>query len=439
MISYIPNTKDERQQMLSSIGCASMEDLLDHIPEEVRQQGPGPLQGCADEYALLCHARSLSQKNRAYPTVLRGAGAYRHFIPPVVRRLSSRGEFVTAYTPYQPEMSQGILQAIFEFQTMICELTGLEASNASVYDGATAAAESLLMFRERGRGKALVSSAINPGTLAVIRTYLTAADMDFALVPQKDGKTDMAALAEMLDDNTACVLTSQLSYTGQIEDAMEACRLAHDAGAKYIMDINPIAATVLASAGEMGADAAVGEGQPLGLPLSFGGPYLGFMATTTKNARKLPGRIVGQTTDTEGRRAFVLTLQAREQHIKRERAGSNICSNQALCALTASIYMGALGRQGLVEVAQSCYKNAHYFAQELCSIAGVTLRYTGDFFHEFVTQSDTDSNIILSALDAQGILGGLPLNERDILWCTTELNTKDELDKAIAIIKEAVK
>ena len=286
---------------------------------------------------------AMAKENRVFSTVLRGAGAYDHYIPSIVKYIPAKEEFLTAYTPYQAEMSQGILQSIFEYQTMICELTGMDVSNASVYDGATAAAEAAAMCRDRKRTVTLVSAAAHPDTINTIRTYCYGAGCEMRLVPLREGKTDLAALKDMLAADVASFYVQQPNFYGLFEDAQALGQAVHEAGAMYVMGCNPIALAIAKTPAACGADVAVGEGQPLGMPLSYGGPYLGYMATTKKHMRKLPGRIVGETVDNRGERAFVLTLQAREQHIRREKASSNICSNQALCALTAGAYMAAMG------------------------------------------------------------------------------------------------
>ena len=336
---------------------------------------------------------AMAAENRTYATVLRGAGAYDHYIPSIVKYIPAKEEFLTAYTPYQAEMSQGLLQSIFEYQTMICQLTGMDVSNASVYDGAVAAAE--------------------------------------------DGKTDLEALASMLDEEVASFYVQQPNFFGLFEDAEALGQAVHQAGARYIMGCNPIALAVMKTPRDCGADIAVGEGQPLGLPLGCGGPYLGYMAATDKLMRKLPGRIVGETTDHQGRRAYVLSLQAREQHIRREKASSNICSNEALCALTAGLYMATMGPDGMAEAAEQSMAKAHYLEKALCALPGVEPVYGGAYFHEFVLKMPR-SQELLEALDRRGILGGLPLGDDRVLWCATEKVSRRELDEAVSIVKEVL-
>ena len=342
MGSYIPSTPQQRQEMLKAIGLSSFRQLYGDVPAEMYLDRPLNIPSGMSELEVGRAVRAMADKNRMYDVILRGAGAYDHYIPSIVKYIPAKEEFLTAYTPYQAEMSQGLLQSIFEYQTMICMLTGMEVSNASVYDGATAAAEAAAMCRDRKRRVTLVSAAAHPDTINTIRTYCYGTGDELRIVPEKDGKTDMDALREMLTADVASFYVQQPNFHGLLEDAEALGAVVHEAGALYIMGCNPIALAIMKTPRDCGADIAVGEGQPLGLPLAAGGPYLGYMATIEKHMRKLPGRIVGETTDAEGRRAYVLSLQAREQHIRREKASSNICSNEALCALTAGLYMSAM-------------------------------------------------------------------------------------------------
>ena len=436
MGSYVPSTLQERQEMLESIGLSSIDQLFSHIPDELKLKGELNLPSGMSELEVSSAMKKIAAKNVVFGSIFRGAGAYDHYIPSIVKSVTGKEEFLTAYTPYQAEISQGVLQSIFEYQTMICELPGMDVSNASVYDGATAAAEAVNMCCERSRKVVFCSAAAHPDTIAVVKTYCWAAGHELVLLPVKDGKTDLDAMASQLDKKTsACLYLQSPNFFGQLEEMVKAAEMIHSVGAKLIAGCNPIALGLLKTPAEQGADIAVGEGQPLGMPLSFGGPYLGFMAATQAMMRKLPGRIVGETVDVDGKRAFVLTLQAREQHIRREKASSNICSNQALCALTASVYLATVGPDGLKQAASLCYQKAHYLAQQLCSIPGVSLRYSGTFFHEFVTDQK-DSDKLLSALEQQGILGGYPLADGGILWCATEKNTKEEMDRVVEIIRK---
>ncbi|MBR5291515.1 MAG: aminomethyl-transferring glycine dehydrogenase subunit GcvPA [Clostridia bacterium] len=436
MGSYVPSTREERREMLRAIGLEDYRDLYKDVPQEMYLDRPLNLPEGMSELEVSRAMKDMANKNRVFSTVLRGAGAYDHYIPSVVKYIPAKEEFLTAYTPYQAEMSQGVLQSIFEYQTMICALTGMDVSNASVYDGATAAAEAAAMCRDRKRRVTLISAAAHPDTINTVRTYCYGTNDQLRIIPAKDGKTDMDALKEMLTEDVASFYVQQPNFYGQFEDAEAMAELVHQAGAMYIMGCNPIALAIIKTPAECGADIAVGEGQPLGMPLSYGGPYLGYMATTTKHMRKLPGRIVGETVDAKGDRAFVLSLQAREQHIRREKASSNICSNQALCALTAGVYMASMGPEGMAEAARQSMAKAHYLASGLCAIPGVSLKYSGEYFHEFVTLMPKADEVLAALADAD-ILGGLPV-EGGILWCATEKVSKDVLDKVISIVKEVL-
>lgn len=434
MGTFVPGTKEEQLALLKAAGYESFEELFLDVPEEVKLKKDLDLPKGVSEMEAYSLLEDLASKNKQYRAIFRGAGAYDHYIPAIVHRVVSKETFLTAYTPYQAEISQGVLQSIFEFQSMICALTGMDVSNASVYDGATATAEAAELSLERKKTVVLVSDTIAPEVKKVVKTYAYGRGTELKFIPEKDGVTDMTALQEMLDQQSACVIIQQPNYYGNLEKAEEIGRLAHEAGAKFIMNVNPISLGILKTPAEVGADLAVGEGQPLGMPLSFGGPYLGFMAATKALMRRLPGRIVGETVDKNGERAFVLTLQAREQHIKREKASSNICSNEALCALTAAVYMAAMGPDGLKEAAMQCTSKAHYLAEGLKE-AGFAMAYDQPFFHEFVTVSEK-SKALLEALENEGILGGLLLDENRILWCCTEKNTKQQMDTVIRLAKE---
>ena len=435
MGSYIPNTNQEQIQMLNEIGFKSLADLFAHIPDEVKIKDGLAIPEGMSEMEVKKAVSKMAGKNVVFDTIFRGAGAYRHYIPSIVKSVISKEDLLTAYTPYQAEISQGILQSIFEYQTMICDLTGMDVSNASVYDGATAAAEAVAMCRERKRKKAFVSATIQPSVLEVIKTYIFGNEMDLVVIPEKDGVTDIEFLKENIDKETACVYIQHPNFYGTLEDAKAIGEVTHEAGAKYIMGVNPISLGVVKTPREYGADVAVGEGQPLGLSIAFGGPYLGFMACVSAMTRKLPGRIVGQTKDHDGRTGYVLTLQAREQHIRREKASSNVCSNQALCALAVGVYMAAMGNEGIKNAAIQSTSKAHYMAAELEKIEFKVLN-NGEFFHEFVTDSDKCACCVLKALEENGIIGGYPLGGNKILWCCTEMNTKAEIDAAVSIMKE---
>ena len=437
MGSYIPSTGAQREEMLRAVGVTGTRELFRDVPEQMLLHEPLKIPHGMSELDVGRAMSAMAEKNRVYATVLRGAGSYDHYIPSIVKYIPAKEEFLTAYTPYQAEMSQGLLQSIFEYQTMICELTGMDVSNASVYDGATAAAEAAAMCRDRRRRVTLISGAAHPDTINTVRTYCYGTGDELCVVPVKDGKTDPEALKKMLTAEVASFYVQQPNFFGQFEDAEALGQAVHEAGAQYIMGCNPIALAIMKTPRACGADIAVGEGQPLGLPMGCGGPYLGYMAATEKMMRKLPGRIVGETTDHDGRRAYVLSLQAREQHIRREKASSNICSNEALCALTAGLYMATMGPDGMAQAAEQSMAKAHYLARALCAIEGVSLAYTGEYFHEFGADMP-QREAVLSALAEGDILGGLPVGEDGVLWCATEKVSRAQLDKAVSIVKEVL-
>ena len=436
MGSYVPSTGEQRKEMLEAIGLSSVRELYRDVPESMILNRPLDLEEGKSELAVRNAMRALADKNTVFKTVLRGAGAYDHYIPSIVKYIPAKEEFLTAYTPYQAEISQGVLQSIFEYQTMIAELTGMDASNASVYDGATAAAEAAAMCRDRKRRLTLISETTHPDVINTVRTYCYGTNDELIVVPMKDGRTDIDALKALLNEGVASFYVQQPNFFGLFEDVEALGALVHEAGAMFVMGVNPIAAAIMKTPRDCGADVAVGEGQPLGLPIGFGGPYLGFMATTMKHIRKLPGRIVGETTDHDGRRAYVLSLQAREQHIRREKASSNICSNEALCALTAGLYMATMGPDGMAEAANQCMAKAHYLRKALCELPGVSLRYDGAFFHEFLLDMPKCKEIE-QALAKKGILSGLPY-DGGMLWCVTEKVSKETLDLVVSTVKEVL-
>lgn len=435
MGNYIPDTKEERREMLERVGVKSVDDLYAMVPEEVRKEDFDLPEG-RSEMEVRELLEKMAARNTVYHSIFRGAGSYHHYIPSIVKRVLSKEEFLTAYTPYQAEISQGILQSIFEYQTQICELTGMDVSNASVYDGAVAAAEGILMCPDRKRSEVLVPENTDPEVLAVIRTYLESRSIPLVSVKTKDGLIDEEDLKEKLNEKTACLFVQSPNYYGLIEDVETLTETAHEKGAKVVEYAEPISLALLKTPGEMGVDIAVGEGQPLGLPMSFGGPYLGFMACKKELMRKLPGRIVGQTKDHEGRRAYVLTLQAREQHIRREKASSNICSNEALCAMTASVYMAAMGPEGLHDTALHCLNNAHLLERELGKL-GFERVYPGEFYQEFLTTSPIDPKMLEEKLREKGILMGQILGDK-ILWCATEMNGKEKIEELLDAIREVL-
>lgn len=433
-MSYVPHTPDEIHTMLECIGVSRVEDLFDTIPRSLRQRAELKLPAPLSERSLLAYVRARAELNLSAgrSSSFLGAGAYHHFIPATVDALVSRGEFATAYTPYQAEVSQGTLQAIFEFQTMICQLTGLEVANASLYDGGSAAAEAALMaLRLTHRKRIYLSPALHPHYQQVIRTYTRGVGAELELLPaETDGRTATTELAP----DTAAVILQQPSFFGCIEDLARAAECAREVGALCIsVTPEPLALALLRPPGELGVDIACGEAQGFGVPLSFGGPYIGFLAARQKFVRQLPGRLIGETVDSEGQRAFVMTLTTREQHIRRERATSNICTNQGLCMLRVTIYLALLGRKGLRSLAEINLSLATYAKSKLQQ-AGLRLPYSAPTFNEFVVEVP-DLEARHAALVEQGIVPGLPLGELDpqrrdqLLVCTTEMNTREDIDR----------
>lgn len=422
--------------MLQEIGYSDFEDLFKDIPAAARVQGELDLPKGKSEVEVSQIMEELAGDNVVFDSIFRGAGAYNHYVPATVEAIANKEEFLTAYTPYQAEISQGVLQSIFEYQTMVCQLTDMDVANASMYDGASAAAEACAMTQDRKHSTIYVSDSVDKRILSVINTYSFGRDAQVEIVPSKDGATDLEALKEVLsaDDKAACFLMQYPNFYGVVEDGDAIAEIVHEAGAQLIMSVNPIALGLLKTPGEIGADVVVAEGQPLGLGLAYGGPYLGILATTQKNMRKIVGRLVGETKDSQGERGFVLTLQAREQHIRREKAASNICSNEALCALKASIYLATIGPKGLKQVATLCTSKAHYLADRFEEI-GLKKAYDKEFFHEFVTTCP-NADQLLDAMEDNGILGGLKLSDTEILWCCTELNAKEDMDDVVEIAKE---
>lgn len=436
-MSYVVNTRKQQQEMLADIGYRDFNELALQIPDEVKLNRELALPLGKSELEVMRIMENYAAQNTVFSTVLRGAGSYDHFIPSVVKTLASREEYLTAYTPYQSEFSQGILQSIFEYQSAICALTGMDVSNASVYDGASAAAEAVNMCTDRRRKEALLFSNLHPQVIQTIETYYQNLDIVIRVIDIPEGKVNTEILKAALNEQTACVMIGYPNFYGLIEDIETLEMLIHENGSKLILYTNPIALGLLKSPRVLKADIVVGEGQPLGLNMAMGGPYLGYLATTHALVRKMPGRIVGETRDLTGERAYALTLQAREQHIRREKASSSICSNQAHCALTAAIFLSALGPEGIKEMAELCASKAHYLQQQLKTI-GLTTPYQGEFFHEFVTASAVPAQQLLAALEKHNILGGYPLSEYELLWCVCEKTDKATLDLTVAIVKEAI-
>lgn len=441
MGSYIPHTEVERQQMLAAIGVTTIEDLFEAVPASHRFPAldlPAPMSEMevSAEMAAMADANEHAQDF----AIFRGAGAYHHFSPSVVNHILMRGEFYTAYTPYQPEVSQGTLQAIFEYQSMMCALTGMDAANASHYDGATSLAEAVTVAVDVGRNKRsriVLSAGIHPQYREVVRTYHQGRKLE--IVGDEEVR-DAAALADLIDNQTAMVAVAYPNFLGQIEDISLLAEKAHAAGALLVVVANPMALALLKSPGELGADIVVGEGQPLGIPMSFGGPYVGFFATRNEYVRKIAGRIVGETVDADGRRAYVMTLRPREQDIRREKASSNICTNQGLMALAACVYMSLMGRNGLRQVAELNYHKAHYAAQQINTVPGFSVDFSKPFFNEFVVKCPKSVEEINDILIEEGIIGGFDLQadyglENTMLLCVTEMNSKDEIDTLVSLLR----
>lgn len=443
MHRYIPNTEADKKEMLKVAGLESMEDLFVDIPEELKLKGKLALNKGLSEPEIFSKFKELGDKNRSVEelTCFLGAGAYDHYVPSLIQHLAKRSEFYTAYTPYQPEISQGTLQVIFEYQTMISELTGMEVSNASLYDGATAAAEASIMAVDTARRDTiLVSETVHPESRKVLKNYMHFRDIDVVEIPMADGHTDVAKLKELLNADVAGVVVQTPNFFGVIEDLTDIEQATHANKALLIASVDPISLAVLKKPGEWGVDIAVGDGQALGNGLNYGGPYLGFMATSSKLMRKMPGRIAGQSLDVDGQRAFVLTLQAREQHIRRYKATSNICSNQNLNALTASIYMSVMGKEGLKEVAKQCVAKSHYAMEKLTEAGTYKLAFDKPFFKEFALIGKSNAGKVNKDLLDNQILGGYDLTkdygiENGVLVSVTEKRTKEEIDRLAALME----
>ncbi len=450
---YIPHSEDDIRRMLKKIGIGSVDELFEQIPEALRFEGELNLPDPMSEPELMAHLGELAG---AAPAGCRisflGAGAYAHHLSPVVDQLLLRSEFYTAYTPYQPEVSQGTLQAIFEFQTMICRIFGMGVANASMYDGASAAAEAVLMARRvtKKKDRVLVSAGVHPEYIEVIRTYLTGLDggtpkVEIIPLVEETGATDLHALANALGDDVSSVVVGYPNFFGVIDALDEVAKLARDAGAMTISATSePFAFGLLMPPGEMGADIAVGEGQPLGLPVSFGGPGLGLFACRDdrKLLRQMPGRLCGQTVDTNGKTGYVLTLATREQHIRREKATSNICTNHGLCALAVTVNLSLLGKSGFEQTAKSCLARAEYLKKEIAAIDGFSIKYTGPTFSEFAVRlHQGKAQAVLAKLAEKGFLAGVDLGRFDekmddtFLVAVTECHTRKQLDQFLEALK----
>lgn len=443
MFPYIPNTDLDQEKMLKDIGMDNIEDLFKDIPNNLRLNERLNINEPMSELEVSRKLKNLSEKNLSNEDLIcfLGAGSYDHYIPSVVKHVTSRSEFYTAYTPYQPEISQGTLQAIFEYQTMIAELTGMDVSNASIYDGATACAEAaMLAMTNTKRKNIIVSKTVHPDTRKVLGTYVKFHGGVLVEVDSNYGETDVEKLYNLIDKDTAAVIVQNPNFFGIIENLTQVEKITHSNKSLFIMSVDPISLGILKTPGEIGADIAVGDGQSLGNDMNFGGPYLGFMASTSKLMRKLPGRIVGQTEDVDGKRAFVLTLQAREQHIRRQKATSNICSNQSLNAVAAAVYMSVMGKEGIKEVAKQCMSKSHYAYKGLLKSKKCKPVFNKPFFKEFAVETIAHPDKVNEELLQAGILGGYSLEEsypdlkNSLLFCVTEKRTKEEIDKLASLM-----
>jgi glycine dehydrogenase subunit 1 len=448
-LPYVLNTDADRKAMLEKIGVASVDTLFQMVPNAFQLKRSLNVPPALAEMELQQHMSELADRNVAPGDAVcfLGGGSYDHFIPSVVDAVASRSEYYTAYTPYQAEASQGSLQAFFEYQTLICELTGLDVANASLYEGGSAVAESVLMAISINpdRPKVLVAESVHPEYRQTLSTYLANIPKEVVTLPTPTGALDPAELAKHLDDQTLCVIVQHSNFFGNLEAVDAISKLCQQHGALFIVSFDGISLGLLKRPGQYGADIAVGEGQMLGTPMQFGGPYLGMMACREQFVRKIPGRIVGQTVDRNGKRCWVLTLQTREQHIRREKATSNICTNQGLFALRTAVYLAALGPQGLRETANLCLQKSHYLADELCKIPGVSLRFKQPFFKDFTVQVPGDAAKLLEKLLAAGYHGGLHLGRwyppygNCISIAVTEKRTRAEMDGFVAAMKGALR
>jgi glycine dehydrogenase subunit 1 len=446
--AYILNTTDDRKQMLAAIGAASVDDLFAMVPARVRLKRPLDIPPALSEMELSQHMRSLAARNRGAGdrVCFLGGGAYDHFIPSVVDAIAGRSEFYTAYTPYQAEASQGSLQAFFEYQTLICQLTGMDVANASLYEGGSSVAEAVLMaVNITGRkGKVLIAESVHPEYRQVLATYLANLHVELVALPTPNGFLDPDYIKRAVDDQTVCVVAQHPNFFGGLEEVESLAAIAHGRKSLFVVSFDPISLGLLKRPGQYEADIAVAEGQNLGTPLGYGGPYLGVLACRKEFVRQIPGRIVGQTVDRNGRRCWALTLQTREQHIRREKATSNICTNQGLFALRAAVYLSALGPEGLKETAELCLRKAHYAAAELAKLQGVEPRFRRPFFKEFALRFNTDVPRLLAKVRTAGFDAGLGLgrwygNLNDsLLVAVTEKRTRGEIDGLAAAVGKAL-
>lgn len=435
---FFPQTKEEIEQMLKQAGMNSLDDLYADVPEQIRFRGEYDLPEPMSETEIRSLFEKLGEKNRRL-TVFAGAGCYDHYTPAVVPNIISRSEFLTSYTPYQAEISQGTLHYIFEYQSMMAELTGMDVSNASMYDGSTATAEAAIMAlaSTKKTDTVLVSASVDPKVLNVVKTYAHFHGFNVELIPENDGATDKAQMDARLEKGgVAGVIVQQPNYHGIVEDFTGFADSCH--AQKSLFIVNSVAAdlALLKTPGEWGADVAVGDGQSLGIPMAFGGPSVGYMCCTEKLMRKMPGRIVGKTVDNRGQRVFVLTLQAREQHIRRQKATSNICSNESLMALFVTIYMSVMGKEGVNEAAQMSYDGAHYLHDALIATGLFSDKYERPFFNEFCVKYNGDIDRLQQRFIENGILGGVKVDTDTLMFAVTEKRTKEEIDKLVNIAKE---
>ena len=447
-MSYVPNTAAEQQAMLSAVGVETIEDLLQSVPEQVRLKRPLALPNALPEPNLKRLMLEISEKNADldhYASFL-GAGSYNHTLPSVVPHLYRRAEFVTSYTPYQPEISQGMLQAIYEFQTMVCQITGMDTANASLYDGGTAVVEAaLLAVGTASDGEILVSRALDPQYRATLRTYAWSRGFSLKELPLEQGVTSVAALEAALTPQTRGVIIQQPNFFGNLEDMRTIERLIHRSQCLYIVAVTePASLGVLAAPGDYGADIVAAEGQSLGSPIGYGGPALGLFATKQDFVRRMPGRLVGKTVDDRGQEGYVLTLQTREQHIKRERATSNICTNQALLALATTVYLSALGRQGFYELGEHCARKAHYASESITSVPGFTALFQRPFFDEFAVATPMPVEQLNAQLRDRGIIGGYNLAHdypelgEAALFAVTDSHTRSDIDSLVSALEDIV-
>jgi len=434
---YFPHTEADLTAMLSAAGVDSLDALYADVPDAIRFRGDYQLPSEMSELEVRQLFEQLGSQNRQL-VCFAGAGVYDHYTPSVIPNLLQRSEFLTSYTPYQAEISQGTLHYIFEYQSMMAELTGMDISNASMYDGTTATAEAMMMAVAAGKkqNKVLVSATVDPKTLEVLKTYAHFQGIELVMIPAEEGVTSLSALNNQLStlDGVAGVIVQQPNYFGIVEDYKGFADAIHAKKALFIMNSVAADLAVLKTPGEQGADIAVGDGQSLGIPMQFGGPYVGYLCCTEKLIRKMPGRIVGKTVDNRGQRAFVLTLQAREQHIRRQKATSNICSNQSLMALWVTVYCALMGKQGLKEAAELSYAGAHYLCEQLVSTGHFSLVYDKPFFNEFVVRYDGDADALQRRFIENGIFGGVKVADNQIMFAVTEKRTKEEIDKLIELV-----